>query len=103
MFYLAIGLVAGARLGYILFYQYMNLADFVHQPFEIIAVWHGGMSFHGRLIVTVIAGWWFCGHKALPFWAVADRVIVTAPNGVGLGRIGNFINGELYGRVGDLP
>jgi phosphatidylglycerol---prolipoprotein diacylglyceryl transferase len=103
MFYLAIGLVAGARLGYIVFYQYMNFPDFVHHPIEIIAVWHGGMSFHGGLIGTVVAGWWFCRRKALPFWAVADRVIVTAPIGLGLGRIGNFTNGELYGRVTGLP
>lgn len=103
MFYLAIGLIAGARLGYILFYQYMNLTEFVRDPLEIIAVWHGGMSFHGGLIGTAIAGWWFCNRKALPFWAVADRVIVTAPIGLGLGRLGNFINGELYGRVTELP
>ena len=103
LFYLAIGLVAGARLGYILFYQYINLADFVRDPLEIIAVWHGGMSFHGGLIGAVIAGWCFCKRKALPFWGVADRVIVTAPIGLGLGRIGNFINGELYGRVTELP
>jgi phosphatidylglycerol---prolipoprotein diacylglyceryl transferase len=49
--------VAGARLGYILFYQYMNVMDFVYDPLEIIAVWHGGMSFHGGLIGTVVAGW----------------------------------------------
>ena len=103
MFYLAIGLVAGARLGYILFYQYMNFADFVRDPLEIIAVWHGGMSFHGGLIGAVIAGWWFCARKGLPFWAVADRVIVTAPVGLGLGRIGNFTNGELFGRPSDVP
>ena len=103
IFYLAIGLVAGARLGYILFYQYMNLADFVRDPLEIIAVWHGGMSFHGGLLGTVIAGWWFCRREGLPFWAVGDRVIVTAPIGLGLGRIANFINGELYGRVTELP
>ena len=103
MFYLAIGLVAGARLGYILFYQYMNLADFVHHPLEIIAIWHGGMSFHGGLIGTMIAGWWFCRRKCLPFWALADRVIVTAPIALGLGRIGNFINGELFGRPSDVP
>ncbi len=78
-FYLAVGLVAGARLGYILFYQYMNLSDLFRDPLEIIAVWHGGMSFHGGLIGTVIAGWWFCRRKSLPFWAVGDRVIVTAP------------------------
>jgi phosphatidylglycerol:prolipoprotein diacylglycerol transferase len=102
MFHLAIGLVAGARLGYVLFYQYMNLADFVRDPLEIIAVWHGGMSFHGGLIGTVVAGWWFCRRKNLPFWAVADRVIVTAPVGLGLGRIGNFLNGELFGRPSDV-
>jgi len=102
MFYLAIGLVAGARLGYILFYQYMNLADLVNHPIEIIAVWHGGMSFHGGLIGTVVAGWWFCRRKKLPFWAVGDRVIVTAPVGLGLGRIGNFLNGELFGRPSDV-
>jgi len=103
MFYLVLGLVAGARLGYILFYQYMNLADFVHHPIEIVAVWHGGMSFHGGLIGTAVAGWWFCRRNGLPFRAVGDRVIVTAPIGLGLGRIGNFINGELFGRVTDVP
>jgi len=103
IFYLAVGLVAGARLGYILFYQHMNLSEFMRDPLEIIAVWHGGMSFHGGLIGTVIAGWWFCRRKSLPFWAVGDRVIVTAPVGLGLGRIANFINGELYGRVTELP
>jgi phosphatidylglycerol:prolipoprotein diacylglycerol transferase len=103
IFYLAVGLVAGARLGYILFYQYMNLSDLFRDPMEIIAVWHGGMSFHGGLIGTVIAGWWFCRRKSLPFWAVGDRVIVTAPVGLGLGRIANFINGELYGRVTEIP
>jgi phosphatidylglycerol---prolipoprotein diacylglyceryl transferase len=103
MFYLAIGLLAGGRLGYVLFYQYMNFSDFVRNPLEIIAVWRGGMSFHGGLIGTVIAGWWFCRRKNLPFWALADRVIVTAPVGLGLGRIGNFINGELFGRPSDVP
>src|SRR3990172_4187380 len=83
MFYLAIGLLAGGRLGYVLFYQYMNFSDFVRNPLEIIAVWHGGMSFHGGLIGTVVAGWWFCSRKNLPFWAVGDRVIVTAPVGLG--------------------
>jgi phosphatidylglycerol:prolipoprotein diacylglycerol transferase len=103
MFYLAIGLLAGGRLGYVLFYQYMNFSDFVRNPLEIIAVWRGGMSFHGGLIGTVIAGWWFCRRKGLPFWAVGDRVIVTAPIGLGLGRMGNFINGELFGRPSGVP
>jgi phosphatidylglycerol:prolipoprotein diacylglycerol transferase len=103
MFYLAIGLVAGARLGYILFYQYMNLADLVRHPIEIIAVWHGGMSFHGGLIGSIAVGWYFCMRKGLSFRAVGDRVIVTAPVALGMGRIGNFINGELFGRPSDVP
>ena len=103
LFYLAIGLLAGGRLGYILFYQYMNLPDLVRDPLEIIAVWHGGMSFHGGLLGAVLAGWWFCRRKGFSFRAVADRVIVTVPIALGLGRIGNFINGELFGRPSDVP
>ena len=103
IFYLVVGLVAGARLGYIFFYQYMNLAEYFYHPLEIIAVWHGGMSFHGGLIGAVIAGWRFSKRSKVPFWALADRVIVAAPIGLGLGRIGNFINGELFGRPSDLP
>ena len=103
IFHLVVGLIVGARLGYILFYQYMNLAGYVHHPLEIIAVWHGGMSFHGGLIGAVIAGWWFSKRRKIPFRALADRVIVAAPIGLGLGRIGNFINGELFGRPSDLP
>jgi phosphatidylglycerol---prolipoprotein diacylglyceryl transferase len=103
IFYLVVGLVAGARLGYIFFYQYMNLAEYFYHPLEIIAVWHGGMSFHGGLIGAVIAGWRFSKRSKIPFCALADRVIVAAPIGLGLGRIGNFINGELFGRPSDLP
>ena len=103
IFYLVAGLVIGARLGYILFYHYMNLTDYIYHPLEIIAVWHGGMSFHGGLIGTVIAGWWFSKRRKIPFWAIADRVIIAAPIGLGLGRMGNFINGELFGRPSDLP
>lgn len=103
MFYVFIGLIAGGRLGYILFYQFDNLGDFLRHPLEIIAVWHGGMSFHGGLVGCVVAGWLFCRVKKMPFWAVADSVVVTAPIGLGLGRIGNFINGELFGRPSDVP
>jgi len=103
MFFVFVGLLAGARLGYILFYQYHNLADFLRHPIEIIAVWQGGMSFHGGLVGCVIAGWLFCRKNKMPFWAVADSVVVTAPIGLGLGRIGNFINGELFGRPSDVP
>jgi phosphatidylglycerol:prolipoprotein diacylglycerol transferase len=103
MVYLVIGLVAGARLGYVLFYQYADYAYYIRNPVEIIATWHGGMSFHGGLLGALISGWFFCRRKGLSFFAVADCVIVTAPIGLGLGRIGNFINGELFGRVSEVP
>jgi phosphatidylglycerol:prolipoprotein diacylglycerol transferase len=98
--YLIVGLLIGARLGYIIFY---NLSFYIQNPLEIIAVWHGGMSFHGGLIGSIFAGFIFCKRYNFDFWQMADLVIVTAPIGIGLGRIGNFINGELYGRPTNLP
>lgn len=97
---LILGLIIGARLGYIVFY---NLGDYLKNPLEIFAVWHGGMSFHGGLVGTIVAGILFCKKARLDFWQISDLVIVTAPIGLGLGRLGNFINGELYGRVTDVP
>jgi phosphatidylglycerol:prolipoprotein diacylglycerol transferase len=98
--YIVIGLLIGARLGYIIFY---DLTTYVRKPLEVFAVWHGGMSFHGGLVGCFIAGILFCRKGQIDFWQTADLVIVTAPIGLGLGRIGNFINGELYGRVSDVP
>ena len=103
VFYMALGLVAGARLGYILFYQYANLGYYLRHPVEIIAVWHGGMSFHGGFIGVVLATILFCRVHKLSFLRVADAVIVTAPVGLFFGRMGNFINGELYGRATSVP
>ncbi|MBW1800085.1 MAG: prolipoprotein diacylglyceryl transferase [Deltaproteobacteria bacterium] len=103
IFYLAVGLIAGARLGYILFYQFSNLGAYLKDPLEIIAVWHGGMSFHGGLIGALLAGVLFCRIRHLPLWPVGDTVIVTVPIGLGLGRLGNFINGELFGRPSTVP
>jgi phosphatidylglycerol:prolipoprotein diacylglycerol transferase len=103
IFFLALGLIAGARLGYILFYQFSNLGDYLGNPLEILALWHGGMSFHGGLLGALVAGTLFIRLRQLPFWEVADTVIVTAPIGLGLGRVGNFINGELFGRPSSLP
>jgi phosphatidylglycerol:prolipoprotein diacylglycerol transferase len=99
-FYLILGLVIGARLGYVLFY---NLKDYLADPLEIFAIWHGGMSFHGGLIGVLIVGILFSWKNRKSFWKIADLFIVTAPVGLGLGRIGNFINGELYGRVTQVP
>jgi len=97
---LVFGLVIGARIGYVLFY---GLGDYFKNPLEIFAVWHGGMSFHGGLAGAVIAGVIFCRKYGQDFWELGDLIIVTAPVGLGLGRLGNFINGELYGRVTELP
>lgn len=98
--YLILGLLIGARLGYVLFYDF---STYLRSPLEILAVWHGGMSFHGGLIGSVAAGYLFCRLRGTPFWMLSDLVIVTAPIGLGLGRIGNFINGELFGRVTEAP
>ena len=97
---LIIGLIVGSRLGYVLFY---NFSYYSRHPLEIFATWQGGMSFHGGLLGLVLAGWLFCRHYRLSFLRGADALAVAAPIGLGLGRLGNFINGELYGRVSDVP
>lgn len=99
-FYLILGLMIGARLGYVLFY---DLKMYLSDPLGIFAIWRGGMSFHGGLIGLLIVAILFCRRHKKSFWKVTDLIIVTAPIGLGLGRIGNFINGELYGRVTQVP
>ncbi len=100
MLSLIIGVVLGGRLGYVLFY---NLPYYMDHPAEILATWLGGMSFHGGVIGACAAGWIYTHRHHLNFWHWADRFIVTAPIGLGLGRMGNFINGELFGRPTDVP
>lgn len=97
---LIISLVVGSRLGYVLFY---SLPYYLENPGEILATWHGGMSFHGGVLGLILGGLIFCRIKRLDFLRTADAYAVAAPIGLGLGRLGNFINGELYGRVSDLP
>ncbi|MFH0814193.1 MAG: prolipoprotein diacylglyceryl transferase [Pseudomonadota bacterium] len=99
-FYLILALIIGARFGYVLFY---DLKTYLDKPLEILAVWHGGMSFHGGLISLLLVAFLFCRKNNKSFWKIADLFIVTAPIGLGLGRIGNFINGELYGRAAQVP
>lgn len=89
------GVILGGRLGYVLFYE---PARFFAHPIDIIKVWDGGMSFHGGAIGVVIAIWAFARRKKRPFLEVADFLVPTAPLGLAAGRIGNFINGELWGR-----
>ena len=100
LFYLIVGLLIGARLGYVLFY---NLPRYVEAPWEIFAIWHGGMSFHGGLLGMIVSGGWYARRKKASFLELADIGALAAPIGLMLGRIGNFINGELYGRVTTLP
>jgi len=99
-FYLILGLIIGARLGYVLFYDLkMYLSDLL----EIFAIWHGGMSFHGGLIGMVVSGWIFARSRKVSFLELSDIGALAAPIGLMLGRMGNFINGELFGRVTTLP
>ncbi len=99
-FVLLVGLILGGRLGYVFFY---NPSYYFAHPGEIIATWHGGMSFHGALIGLLLGGIYFCRRHQLDFWQTADVYVAAIPIGLGLGRIGNFINGELYGRVSEVP
>jgi len=99
-FYLILGLLLGARLGYVLFY---NLPHYLKHPLEVFAIWQGGMSFHGGLIGVILSALFFTKAKKFDFFTLTDMLVLTAPIGLGLGRIGNFINGELYGRITDVP
>jgi phosphatidylglycerol:prolipoprotein diacylglycerol transferase len=90
-----LGVVLGGRLGYVLFYQ---PAYYLANPARALEVWHGGMSFHGGMLGVAVALVWFCRRHAIPLLGFADRVAVVAPIGLLLGRIANFINGELWGR-----
>jgi phosphatidylglycerol:prolipoprotein diacylglycerol transferase len=90
-----LGVVFGGRLGYVLFYQ---PSTYLAHPAMILAVWEGGMSFHGGMLGVAIAIVIFCRRNAIPLFGFADRIAVVAPIGLGLGRIANFINGELWGR-----
>ncbi|ALM51695.1 prolipoprotein diacylglyceryl transferase [Halomonas huangheensis] len=100
LFYSAVGVVAGGRLGYALFY---GLEQWLGDPLWIFKVWDGGMSFHGGLIGVLIAALLFARRKGLAFFTLTDFVAPLVPIGLGAGRIGNFINHELPGRVTDLP
>jgi len=98
--FLIIGLIIGARLGYVIFY---NLPFYLSHPLKLFAIWEGGMSFHGGLIGAIVSGLIYIKKHRANFWAIADLIVVTAPIGLGLGRLGNFINAELYGRVTNVP
>lgn len=93
-----LGVIIGGRLGYCLFYK---PAYYANHPLEIFYVWQGGMSFHGGMLGVVVAEIWFALTRKRPLLVVADFVAPCVPTGLAMGRIGNFINGELWGRATD--
>lgn len=100
IFAVALGVILGGRTGYVLFY---NLPEYAAHPLKVFAVWEGGMSFHGGFIGAIIGGYWFAAKKHIDRFIIADLCSMATPIGLGLGRIGNFINGELYGRITTVP
>ena len=97
-----VGVVLGGRIGYCLFYK---PGYYLAHPLEILALWQGGMSFHGGLLGVLVSQWWFAHSRRKPWLQVMDLIAPCVPTGLAAGRIGNFINGELWGRLSspDLP
>ena len=95
-----LGVVLGGRIGYSLFYM---PEFYLANPLSILKVWEGGMSFHGGLLGVILAMVWFARRKKTSFWTVSDLVAPLVPFGLAFGRLGNFINGELWGRPADVP
>ncbi len=98
--YIMIGMIIGARLVYVAVYNPMY---YMHHPSEIIAVWQGGLSFHGAALGYIVATLLFCKHYKIQFYHIMDNIVVAAALGITFGRFGNFINGELYGRIAHVP
>jgi phosphatidylglycerol:prolipoprotein diacylglycerol transferase len=94
--YLMVGMILGARTAYVFIY---NWDSYAKNPMDMFKVWEGGLSFHGGIVGVIAAIILFCRQHGIPFWHLSDRLALTVPVGIGLGRIGNFMNGELYGRV----
>ena len=97
--YGAMGVILGGRIGYILFY---NFSEFLNDPVILLKIWQGGMSFHGGLLGVFIAMWFFAKKQHCSLFQLTDIIAPLAPIGLGAGRIGNFINSELWGRPTDV-
>ena len=95
-----LGVILGGRLGYVLFY---GLSDLVADPVSILRVWEGGMSFHGGLLGVLVSTLYWSWRNRIAFWDTVDFVAPIVPHGLGFGRLGNYIGGELWGRTSDVP
>ncbi|GMQ47544.1 prolipoprotein diacylglyceryl transferase [Vibrio sp. 10N] len=95
-----LGVVIGGRVGYVLFYGFEEL---LQDPLYLFKVWTGGMSFHGGLLGVITAMFWYARKNGRTFFNVADFIAPLVPFGLGMGRLGNFMNSELWGRVTDVP
>lgn len=100
VFYGAVGVIAGGRVGYVLFY---NFDQFLQNPLWLFSVWEGGMSFHGGLMGVLLAMWLYGKKFNKSFFQMTDFIAPLVPLGLGTGRLGNFIGGELWGRASDVP
>jgi len=100
VFYSALGIILGGRIGYVLFYGFGN---FLRDPLALFRIWEGGMSFHGGVLGVLLAMALFARKHHKGFWPTVDFIAPLIPPGLFFGRIGNFINGELWGRVTDVP
>ena len=100
LFFGVLGVVVGGRLGYVLFYK---LGEYLHDPVRILYVWEGGMSFHGGFVGVILAMAWYAWRNQRHWFSVTDFIAPLVPLGLGAGRLGNFINAELWGRPTDLP
>ncbi len=100
LFYVALGVIIGGRLGYMLFYDF---PQFIAAPWTLFQIWQGGMSFHGGLLGVLVAIYAYSRKTGKSFFEITDFAAPLVPVGLGAGRIGNFINGELWGRVTDVP
>lgn len=98
--WIILGVILGGRLGYVLFY---DLPTYLADPFQIVKVWEGGMSFHGGFLGVVVAALWFGRREKIPLLSLGDLMALATPVGLMLGRLANFVNGELWGRPTSLP
>jgi phosphatidylglycerol:prolipoprotein diacylglycerol transferase len=100
VFFIALGVIGGGRLGEVLLW---DPSYYIHHPLQIFAVWNGGMSAHGGIVGVLLMGLWYCRRHSIDFWRLGDLTMVPIAIGLALGRIGNFINQEIVGTITTLP